>query len=85
VVFRLVRDVRNPGRFISFGQWEDADAVRAWKSSAEFKAGAWPSGEPGDGLRADGARDLEEGRGRNDRDALAASRHRADSRADLIR
>ena len=34
---RLFRDVRNAGRFISFGEWEDADAVRAWKSSAEFK------------------------------------------------
>jgi heme-degrading monooxygenase HmoA len=34
---RLVRDIRNAGRFVSFGQWDDADAVRAWKSSAEFK------------------------------------------------
>jgi heme-degrading monooxygenase HmoA len=34
---RLVRDVRNPGRFVSFGQWDDADAVRGWKSSPEFK------------------------------------------------
>jgi heme-degrading monooxygenase HmoA len=34
---RLFRDVRNAGRFVSFGQWDDADAVRAWKSSAEFK------------------------------------------------
>jgi heme-degrading monooxygenase HmoA len=34
---RLARDVRNPGRFISFGQWDDADAVREWKSSDEFK------------------------------------------------
>jgi heme-degrading monooxygenase HmoA len=34
---RLVRDLRNAGRFISFGQWDDADAVRAWKNSAEFK------------------------------------------------
>ena len=34
---RLVRDVRSPGRFVSFGQWDDADAIRAWKSSAEFK------------------------------------------------
>jgi heme-degrading monooxygenase HmoA len=34
---RLVRDVRNPGRLISFGQWDDADAVRARKSSDEFK------------------------------------------------
>jgi heme-degrading monooxygenase HmoA len=35
--FRLSRDVRNAGRFVSIGQWDDADAVRAWKSSAEFK------------------------------------------------
>jgi heme-degrading monooxygenase HmoA len=34
---RLVRDVRNPGRFVSFGQWNNADAVRGWKSSPEFK------------------------------------------------
>jgi heme-degrading monooxygenase HmoA len=34
---RLVRDVRNAGRFVSFGLWDDADAVRAWKSSPEFK------------------------------------------------
>jgi heme-degrading monooxygenase HmoA len=34
---RLVRDVRHEGRFVSFGQWDDAEAVRAWKSSAEFK------------------------------------------------
>lgn len=34
---RLLRDVRNPGRFVSFGQGDDADAVRAWKSSADFK------------------------------------------------
>ena len=34
---RLLRDVRNPGRFVSVGEWENADAVRAWKSSAEFK------------------------------------------------
>jgi heme-degrading monooxygenase HmoA len=34
---RLFRDVRNAGRFVSFGQWDDADAVRAWKSSAEFR------------------------------------------------
>jgi heme-degrading monooxygenase HmoA len=36
---RLVRDSRNPGRFVSFGQWDDADAVRAFKSSPEFKEG----------------------------------------------
>jgi heme-degrading monooxygenase HmoA len=34
---RLVRDVRNPGRFVSFGQWDDAEAIRAWKSAPEFK------------------------------------------------
>jgi len=34
---RLVRDVRTAGRFVSFGQWDDADAVQAWKGSAEFK------------------------------------------------
>lgn len=34
---RLFRDVRNKGRFVSVGEWQDADAARAWKSSAEFK------------------------------------------------
>lgn len=34
---RLARDLRNPGRYISLGQWDDAEAVRAWKSSPEFK------------------------------------------------
>jgi heme-degrading monooxygenase HmoA len=34
---RLVRDVRNAGRFVSFAQWHDAEAVRAFKTSAEFK------------------------------------------------
>ena len=34
---RLLRDVRNPGRFFSLGEWDDADAIRAWKSSPEFK------------------------------------------------
>ena len=37
--FRLVRDVRNPGRFFSFGEWDDAESIRAWKSSDEFKEG----------------------------------------------
>jgi|1185.fasta_scaffold1124525_1 heme-degrading monooxygenase HmoA len=35
--FRLVRDTRNPGRFISLGQWDDPEAVRAFKSAPEFK------------------------------------------------
>jgi heme-degrading monooxygenase HmoA len=34
---RLFRDVRNAGRFVALGEWDDADAVREWKSSAEFK------------------------------------------------
>jgi heme-degrading monooxygenase HmoA len=34
---RLVRDLRHPGRYISLGQWDDADAVRSWKSAPEFK------------------------------------------------
>ena len=72
VTFRLVRDVRNAGRFISFGQWEDADAVRTWKSSAEFKEGLQPRGEASDGVRADGARRPEEGRRRNGRVARAS-------------
>ena len=34
---RLVRDVRNPGRFLSLGLWDDANAIAEWKSAAEFK------------------------------------------------
>jgi heme-degrading monooxygenase HmoA len=34
---RLFRDVRNPGRFVALGEWDDAEAIRAWKSSPEFK------------------------------------------------
>ena len=43
VTFRLVRDVRNAGRFISFGQWEDADAVRTGRAPPSSRRGlaAW--------------------------------------------
>lgn len=34
---RLTRDLRDPGRFVSFAAWESIEAVRAWKSSPEFK------------------------------------------------
>ena len=34
---RLTRDVRNPGRFLAFGEWDDAESIRAWKSSPQFK------------------------------------------------
>jgi heme-degrading monooxygenase HmoA len=34
---RLVRDLHEPGRFVSFGAWDSIDYVRAWKGSPEFK------------------------------------------------
>jgi heme-degrading monooxygenase HmoA len=34
---RLMRDVRNTGRLVSVGKWDDAKAVQAFKSTAEFK------------------------------------------------
>jgi heme-degrading monooxygenase HmoA len=34
---RLGRDTGEPPRFVSYGAWEGADAVRAWKSSPEFR------------------------------------------------
>jgi heme-degrading monooxygenase HmoA len=34
---RLVRDKDQPEQFTSFGEWETVDAVRAWKSSPEFR------------------------------------------------
>jgi heme-degrading monooxygenase HmoA len=33
----LTRDLQQPGRFVSFGDWADGDSVRAWKSSPEFR------------------------------------------------
>lgn len=36
-MLRLVRDLHEPGRFVSFGAWESLDDVRAWKQSPEFK------------------------------------------------
>jgi heme-degrading monooxygenase HmoA len=34
---RLVRDLTHPERFQSFGDWQDIDQVRAWKSLPEFR------------------------------------------------
>ncbi len=34
---RLARDLRDPGRFVSFAAWESIEAVRGWKSSPEFR------------------------------------------------
>lgn len=33
----LARDLRDPGRFVSFAAWRDVEAVGAWKTSPEFK------------------------------------------------
>jgi len=33
---RLLRDLRDPARYVSFGDWESRERVAAWKSSPEF-------------------------------------------------
>lgn len=33
----LARDLRDPGRYVSFVAWESMEAVRGWKTNAEFK------------------------------------------------
>jgi heme-degrading monooxygenase HmoA len=33
----LTRDLGEPGRFVSFGEWETIEQVRGWKASTEFK------------------------------------------------
>jgi heme-degrading monooxygenase HmoA len=35
----LTRDTTDTRRFVSFGLWEDEQAVRAWKSRDEFREG----------------------------------------------
>jgi heme-degrading monooxygenase HmoA len=34
--FRLVRDVDDPSRYMSFAPWESFDAQAAWKANPEF-------------------------------------------------
>ena len=34
--FRLVRDLDQPGRFLSFAPWESAEAQTAWRQHPEF-------------------------------------------------
>jgi heme-degrading monooxygenase HmoA len=34
---RLVRDLHEPGHFVSYGDWESLDEVKTWKSSPEFR------------------------------------------------
>jgi heme-degrading monooxygenase HmoA len=33
----LARDLRDPERYVSFSRWESLAAVKAWKSSPEFR------------------------------------------------
>ena len=34
---RLLRDLREEGRFVSIAPWESMEAVRGWKDSPDFK------------------------------------------------
>ena len=34
---RLVRDIKEPAKFISFADWDGMDSVHAWKATPEFK------------------------------------------------
>ena len=34
---RLVRDINEPVKFISFANWEGIEPIRAWKATSEFK------------------------------------------------
>jgi heme-degrading monooxygenase HmoA len=34
--FRLVRDVEQPGHYMSFAPWESAEATNSWRSLPEF-------------------------------------------------
>jgi heme-degrading monooxygenase HmoA len=36
---RLLRDLDNPRRFVSFGPWESLETVEAWRASAPFQEG----------------------------------------------
>jgi heme-degrading monooxygenase HmoA len=33
----LFQDTEQPNRFVSFGPWESADAIEAWRASAGFQ------------------------------------------------
>lgn len=37
ISFLLIQSTSNPKRFISIGEWESSDAVKAWRESADFK------------------------------------------------
>ena len=36
---RLTKDLKAPGRYVSFADWESAETVAAWKSTPEFAEG----------------------------------------------
>jgi heme-degrading monooxygenase HmoA len=36
---RLLHDVDNPGRFVSFGPWDSHDTIAAWRASTSFQEG----------------------------------------------
>jgi heme-degrading monooxygenase HmoA len=37
--FVLIREVADPRHFVSFGAWEDAGSVKAWRERPEFQQG----------------------------------------------
>jgi heme-degrading monooxygenase HmoA len=34
---RLVRDLKEPGKFVSFADWDGIEPIRAWKATDEFR------------------------------------------------
>jgi heme-degrading monooxygenase HmoA len=34
---RLVRDLKEPAKFISFADWDDIESIHAWKATDEFR------------------------------------------------
>ena len=34
---KLLQDIENPARFVSFGPWEDIESVLDWRQQPEFK------------------------------------------------
>lgn len=47
---RLLRNVDNPSRFVSFGPWDSLETVDAWRASTPFKEGVARIGELLDGF-----------------------------------
>jgi len=34
---RLVQDIADPDRYVSFGAWDSIESVRQWKATSEFR------------------------------------------------